>query len=94
MIVIDEYLFINVLDWCLKIITDLHIDMKQLNVNFEKRFAHCNQLHYQKYLCLKELVYHYIASDSLSDMHEITHSNDDVHWMLEINEDNKQSNIS
>jgi len=59
--------------------TDLHIDMKQLNVNFEKRFAHHSQSHYQKYLRLKELIYHHIASNNLSNMHETTHSNDDVH---------------
>ncbi len=94
MIVIDEYLFINVLDWCLKVMTDLHIDTKQLNINFEKKFAHRNQLHYQKYLWLRKLIYHHIASDSLFDMHEIAHSNDDVHWMLKINKDNEQLNMS
>ena len=94
MIMIDEYLSIDVLDWCLKVMIDLYIDMKQLNINFEKKFAHHSQLHYQKYLCLRNLIYHHIASDSLSDMHETAHSNDDVHWMLEINEDNEQSNMS
>jgi len=79
MIVIDEYLFVDVFNLCLKVMTDLHIDTKQLNVNFEKKFAHHSQLHYQKYLCLKELIYHHIASDSLFNMHEIAHLNDDVH---------------
>ena len=59
--------------------TDLHIDTEQLNINFEEGLMHCSQPHYQKYLRLKELVYHHIASDSLSDMHETAHSNDDVH---------------
>ncbi len=89
MIVIDEYLSVDVFDECLKVMTDLHINTKQLNINFEKKFAHCSQLHYQKYLRLRELIYHHIASDNLSDMHETAHSNDDVHWMLEINKDNE-----
>lgn len=89
MIVIDKYLSINVFNWCLKVMTDLHINTKQLNINFEKEFAHHNQLHYQRYLCLKKLIYHHIASNSLSDMHETAHSNDDVHWMFKINKDNE-----
>jgi len=59
--------------------TDLHIDMKQLNINFEKKFAHHSQSHYQRYLRLKELIYHYIALNNLFDMHKTAHSNDNVH---------------
>jgi hypothetical protein len=69
--------------------TDLHIDTEQLNINFEKGLMHCSQPHYQRYLCLRELVYKHIASDSLSDMHETAHSTDSVQWMLKINEDNE-----
>ncbi len=74
--------------------TDLHIDMKQLNINFKKRLTHCSQPHYQEYLCLRELVYKHIASDSLSDMHETAHLTDNVQWMLKINEDNEYLSVS
>ncbi len=68
--------------------TDLHIDTEQLNINFEEGLTHHSQLHYQKYLHLRELVYEHIASGSLSDMHETAHLTDGVQWMPEINEDN------
>ncbi len=58
--------------------TDFYIDTKQLNINFEKGLTHHSQLHYQRYLHLRELVYEHIASDSLSDMHETAHSTDSV----------------
>jgi hypothetical protein len=69
--------------------TDLHIDMKQLNINFEKKLIHHSQSHYQKYLCLRKLIYKHIALDSLSDLHETAYLIDDVQWMFKINENNK-----
>ncbi len=58
--------------------TDLHINTKQLNINFEKKLTHHSQSHYQRYLHLRELVYEHIASNSLSDMYETAHLTDSV----------------